>query len=237
MDNNGEIDRFFAGLLRGEDASWPSRWRGSQIFDEIIGRVIFHGVAGLVLRRTPDIANWPSYVVNGIRSEALSQTMWELRHHSVLGSLIENLAHCGIASVVMKGTALAYARYDEPALRRRSDTDLLVQKADLRATRLVLKDLGFRNSEHTRTIFGNMYYQESWHLAHVDGTNHEIDLHWEVTNSRALSAVLNAAECLSKAVPLPRLSKSARSTDSVTQLIQCSLNRAIHGKTGYYSNS
>jgi hypothetical protein len=80
-----------------------------------------------------------------------------------------------------------------------------------------------------------MHYQEIWQYRDPGGLRHDIDLHWEVTNSRALHSVLNAHRVLEEAMPLPGLSPHALCAEPVDALIHRAVNRAVHAQSGYFS--
>ena len=137
--------------------------------------------------------------------------------------------------VLLKGTALAYSLYDNPAHRFRGDSDLLVRESDLAAARQILVYRGWQRPFGAPGPFGAMHYQELWQYRDPAGLSHDIDLHWEVTNSIALRNVLDVDDVLARSLALPRLSANARCADAVTALIHRAVNRAVHAQSGYFS--
>ena len=229
------MDAIFAAPLRGGDAVWPEQWKDETLFEPARRRLIYHGIAGLLHERRPLLIEWPRVLIETISEECLARTMWELRHRDLLSKVLENLHEASVASVILKGTALAYSVYDNPSHRIRGDTDLLISEADLPVSRQIFMELGWSIAVNTCGPFGNMHYQEIWQFEDQAGFSHDIDLHWEVTNSRALRRVLDVSVVLSDAVPLPALSRHARCVDPVAALIHGCINRAEHKRTGYFS--
>ncbi|WP_338243098.1 nucleotidyltransferase family protein [Aurantiacibacter hainanensis] len=229
------IDGFLASHLRGEAPPWPPAWTDREFEEQFARRVFFHGIAGLLVDQAGALAGWPSSVTTPIRAEALAQAMWELKHLQVLRELLDALQSAGIPSVVTKGSAMAYALYPQPNLRRRGDTDLLVRDTDLAGARDVFTQLGFTRLHNTHGPFGDIHFQEVWQHRALDGTSHDIDLHWRVTNSNALDRVLPVEECFERSIALPRLHPVARASDPVTRLVNGCLSRASHAARGYVS--
>ena len=229
------FDEACAAALRGDISLWPAGASESLALEDLTRRLHYHGIAGLLYERRNRLEGWPAELLEMMRSESLARTMWELRHKALLSELIAELSDAGIVTVVLKGTAYAYSVYERPALRFRGDTDLLVEKAALRDARRVLDGRGWFRPYGAPGRFGELHYQEVWQIVDPAGLSHDIDLHWEVTNSRALRSVLDADEVIATSVPLNNLIQQARMADAVTSLIHRAVNRAVHVQSGYYS--
>ncbi|WP_160484587.1 nucleotidyltransferase family protein [Aurantiacibacter rhizosphaerae] len=229
------LDDTFAAPLRRETASWPNDWRCQERLEAARRRLIYHGVAGLLLEQRALLSDWPEPILSAMRNETVAHAMWELRHKFLVSDLVETLHDAGIASVLLKGTALAYSVYDNPALRFRGDSDLLIREKAVDVARNILSDLGWNRPDGAPGPFGPMHYQEIWQYRDPAGFAHNIDLHWEVTNSVALKSVLAVDEVIDMSVPLADLSENAQRPDLITALIHRSINRAIHARSGYFS--
>lgn len=231
-----DIDAFLAAALRGDGAPWPSDWPG---VETTIERINYHGINGLLV----DAAQrnrWPGALQSAIRNQATAQAMWDMRHRTLLAELFAQLAARGIRHAVLKGTALAYQLYDIPYQRGRADSDLLVEADGVAQTRAALRDIGFVPSWGEMTDL-NLAFQEGWHLSHGDGSFHQLDLHWQAINARALRDLIPVGDCLDHAVPLDRLSSDARTLDPPRLLLHACLHRLMHrtapyivGGTAYY---
>lgn len=235
MPNVSTLDELFARALRGCSAPWPVECAGSGALKAAERRLLYHGIAGLLNDRQELLVGWPCPLLDLMRQETLARAMWELRHATLASDVIEALHNDSVPTVMLKGTALAYSLYANPALRFRGDSDLLVAPVNLKRARGVLAGLGWKRPGHGEGLFGDLHFQEVWQFVDPAGLAHDIDLHWEVTNSRALRAVLDVHEVLSASVPLPALSPNARAPDPVTALIHRAVNRAEHARSGYFS--
>lgn len=230
-----EIDQFLLGCLTGAPSDWPSAWSDPASHEAVWQRLHFHGVCLSISQMGSRNELWPPLILDRVAEEARLQIMWELYHKDALAKLLAAFAAANVQNLVLKGTALAYSLYENPAERRRGDTDLLVQENDLSKARRTLEAAGFRRIPGTSGLFGDLHYQEIWRLDPSNGLTHDIDLHWQVTNSRALKNVLAVEEFFSGAVLLDRLSANALTPDPASRLIHGAVNRAVHGRDGYWS--
>ena len=231
--DSARCEQWLAAALRGQPEHWPgpSSWTGA--IDDIADAAIYHGVAGL-LADMPDVAGaWPEPLVARLTRQARAQAMWELRHREVLDEVLAELDGLGIRSLLMKGTAIAYDLYANPAARSRGDTDLLVAAADLGRSQAILARLGFARGtgDGLGEEFAN---QQSWVHTSADGGAHAIDLHWQVMNAPALRTMLPVEECLNQSRALPRLSRHARAMDRARLLLHTCLHRAMHRNAPYF---
>ena len=224
-----QFDQHLGAILRSAAGPWP--------FTEAAGdgglfwnRVQFHGIAALLAERPGALDDWPPDLRAKLLEEAQMQAFWEESHRAMLVALLSELAQHGVATLLMKGSALAYALYAEPSTRRRGDSDLLVSKSDLAATRVVLAAQGFTRRADPHGLF----FQESWLADTGIGLVHALDLHWQPSDSPALQKVLPAEEFFAQARPLPRLSPHAAMPGLVQTFLHGSLNQAWHGRKGYF---
>jgi hypothetical protein len=183
--------------LRALEQARLSAGRTGRTLGQAIG---YHGLAGLVGRNPRAMEELPEACAERVAKEAIDRTKWELRHRQCLAALFDRMADVGIRPLVLKGTALAYWLYDEPAARVRGDTDLLVAESELDGARAALAQSGFAGGAASRHAL-----QEQWLFAAEDGSRHEIDLHWHALNSPALAHILAPDELRTRAVPLHRL--------------------------------
>ena len=158
------------------------------------------------------------------------QALWEASHHAAVRPFIEALAAAGIGAAALKGTAIGYGYHADPAVRRRGDTDLLllVPGADRGAARAVLCASGFAQAGDRGPT------QEPWSITGTDGFTHEVDIHWRINGSLAVSKSLERLECENRIVPLPQLAPSALALGAIDNLILTCVNRYSHQAFGYH---
>lgn len=228
-----ETDAFDQYLAQCVEAHLRSRSIPAWPADLAVGdreaalRVTFHGIALLLVETTPELPGWPTALMEAIKQEARVQSFWELSHAKIVAELVEALEQVRQPALILKGTALAYAYYRKPAIRRRGDSDLLVENADRAVVRSVLEACGFSPCGDARPL------QEAWRCHSAHGFDHVVDLHWRISASSAVSGLLEANLPKRKLQDIPELSPHARSVGSIDNLILVCLNRAQHGKFGY----
>lgn len=230
------LDQFLAAALGRDLTVWPGGWDDEASKDALVDRANYHGITGLLVERKQHLGGWPADVTARMRDRARERAKWELRHKVVVANLLAALADQGILTIVLKGTAFAYDLYATPAARERGDTDLLVGRADLAATRLVLQQSGFRRDPGFKALSDQLHLQEVWNFATDDGMSDIVDLHWQAMNSLALEAALTFSDCIQDPIKLPRLCEAARGMDRKTALLHACMHRAAHISSPYIVN-
>lgn len=235
LDTKVRFDRCLAAALRGDRVAWPIEWQEPDQQSAFVERAIYHGIAGLLMEAPPELLPWPESILTAIKRQAVGQVMWELRHAKVLGGLLKAFADDGVTALVLKGTALAYDIYEQPASRARGDTDILVETGQLAAARAILAQQGFERCAAWASANDEFQLQELWLFEDREGAAHCIDLHWQALKSPALEGVLTTEKCLETMVNLPRLCHAAWTVSRSSMLIHLTLHRASHITSPYFS--
>lgn len=227
-DHAAAIDEAIAEVLRGGGTArleivstdaWP-------IVHE---RIVYHGVAGMLAERLGSAGD----VAAKVRDAARASAMWELRHRALLQGLLARFAEAGIDTRLLKGTALAYTLYSNPAWRARGDSDLLVRPEQRAVARAALAAVGFAppgddgGSEDIR-------YQETWSFVPAEGGNHSFDLHFRPFNTAALAGEDWSEAAFDDPRPLPGLGPSARAPAPGFLLFHACLHRLLHSCAPYF---
>ncbi len=229
-----QADRYLALSMRAALAGqpcpvWPADWQHDVIRDVLAARARFHGIAVFLAQTFADFPGWPASVVDRLREEMRLAALWEELHRVPIVAMIELLAAAGIETMVMKGTALAYLYYPDPAKRRRGDTDLLIHPHDLTQTRQHLEQAGFRRRDDPH----GLYFQETWLIDCGAAIEHSIDLHWAPADRPMLQRVLQSGQFWQHRQPVPRLSPHAWAPDPVRLLLHGAVNQAWHVARGF----
>ena len=100
-----------------------------------------------------------------------------------LGGCLERLASAGIATIVLKGAALACPVYRSLAVRPMVDLDILVHRRDWSRAQAVIEDLGFRRLrlEPRRGTFAE--FENGVAFAKPGTVPIDLDLHWSLLDS------------------------------------------------------
>jgi hypothetical protein len=229
-----QADRFLADCVRAvlEDRQapvWPAGFCSQAQHEIVEERARFHGIAVLLGHAQDALSGWPAPVADAVRGEMRLAALWEELHRKMIAGIIARLAETGVTTIVMKGTALAYLHYAEPATRRRGDTDLLIRPEDVAAARAVLEQAGCYRREDPH----GLYFQETWLVDCGAGMVHSIDLHWQPSDRPVLQRILAAERYWQGRQPVERLSPHAGAPDALTMLVHGAVNQAWHVARGY----
>ncbi len=225
------VDELMCAVLRGEDLRWP-QGSSTRFAVAFLERSEYHGVQALLNERLSGRRDWPAIVLDALHRQALAHTMWELRHQHVLTEIVAELARNSIQPVFFKGTGLAYSHYDNPALRARGDTDVIIRPQDRAQVDDALTSLGFKRSIGVSGEF--ISYQAGYSRDCGGGGQHDIDVHWKIANSELLSQLFSYEELRSKVVSLPHLCTEAVAAGPVHALLIACMHRAVHKQSPYY---
>jgi len=229
-----EIDAFLAAALRIQEAAWPTDWNGDEASEAALERIAYHGIAALLNGNDAALKQWPAAVRDEVRKQALARSMWEIRHGLVIGALLDRLSAARVPCLLLKGTAVAYDLYENPAMRERGDTDLLVPRDKRDIARNALKESGFTRAIEGQELPEALRSQEPWSLTSEDGFEHSLDLHWEALNAPALHNLLTFQEMALDSHPLHRLSGKGFAPGRASMLLHACLHRGMHDCAPYF---
>jgi hypothetical protein len=227
------IDGLIAAALRGETATWPFGWVEAETRGLVLDRILYHGVAGLIADRSRTLPDWPGEVIDPVHEQGIALAMWELSHKVELTRLLTALADAGVVALLLKGSALAYDLYPNPATRARGDSDVLVAPGNLDGVRAILAKLGFVRQSPDQAVADDLALQEVWSIA-SGGFQHHIDLHWQLLNAPSLCGVLGFEDCCAEPNLLPRLAPTAIAMSRVLTLLHTTVHRAMHLTAPYF---
>lgn len=99
--------------------------------------------------------------------------------------------------VVLKGFSLAYQVYKHPALRPKTDTDIIINPNDKEKIKTLLGNLGYTNPRgwEPKAIINQFSLKKSL----SKGVNVYFDVHLKISNSKKIENILNYAELLNSA--------------------------------------
>jgi len=235
MNETPIIDSFLATVVRAVRANVPAPWSlpSHSNWETAWRRIEFHGIPFLLHTQSQLLADWPAQLLARIEEEARLVGLWEATHHKAVSALVEELARAGIPSVIMKGTALAYSLHDQPATRRRGDTDLIIYPGDKSRTRNVMEKLGWYRKQDPH----GLYYQEGWLHDAANFFRHSIDLHWDVSDAPILQRCLPIGEFFADKTAMPRLGPGAFRPNFALMILHAAINQKTHAQFGYASEA
>ncbi|MFV0294878.1 MAG: nucleotidyltransferase family protein [Hyphomicrobiaceae bacterium] len=194
--------------------------------DLLLARSRDHGVAGLLHHHGASIGDWPVSLRDRLRQDAMGLAMIELQLRLDLKAVLSGLSTGGVRPILLKGTALAYSVYDQPATRPRGDTDFLIDADEKPAVDELLRSLGWRKS---RVVHGDFVSAQCcYFLSKPSGPDLCLDVHWEINNSHVLTGLMDVEGLKRRAGPLPRLCDEAVGVSRVDALVHACVHRIGH---------
>ena len=205
----GQIDRdvdnltILSAIMRGIEVS-PEWEKTPENLSQLVQSATFHGVLPLVLHRlytTQERFPWADELLQGYPDKQRNALAVELARQRELMAVLQALADRDVRVVLMKGTPLAFTHYVSPILRGRADTDLFVRESDCAAIRQVVYELGYCSPN---AVSGDILsYQSCYRKQDGNGLEHNLDVHWKISNSQLFARMLSFSEVekASKAVP------------------------------------
>lgn len=213
-------------VLRGERAAWPRD--ATPAFERRLLESCFEaGLAPLLhySLRSTTASDWPAGVRDPLGHAARMQAGTDMLQERELIAVLSALDVAGVPAILLKGAALAYTHYREPALRTRCDGDVLIRPADLGRARQVLERLGY---ERRNGVSGSLVSYEECHLKQDGAVHHVVDLHWQVNNRQVFANALGWDDAYARSVPVARLCPAARALCPTHALLLACMHRAAH---------
>ena len=220
-----------SGALRGLQRAWPAS-AGEDDIARFLAMTLRHGVQPLLhhaLQESGSLVSWPDAVRAALTTESRRQTVTAAMAQLELRRVLDVLADRGIFPLLMKGAPLSYTHYPRPGLRPCSDTDVLVRASDVDATGRMLVGLGYRR---LNTIGGDLVSAQTVYRARDrHGVEHDLDVHWKISNPRLFSDNLSYDELAEGARGVAALGEHARGLGDVHALLLACIHRVAHHHT------
>jgi hypothetical protein len=213
--------------LLGEPSAWPEEGHSrleQQLLEschvEAVGPLLHH-----CLRPSAVAKTWPVAVREFLVHESRMHAALDTLRESELRGVLSALAAAGIATLLLKGAALAYTHYPSPALRTRCDADVWVRPDDRDAAARVLERMGY---DRCNAVVGSLVSYEDAFRKSCGTIEHVVDLHWQVNNGQVFAHALAWDDAYARSVPVPQLGTSARTLHPSHALLVACMHRAAH---------
>jgi hypothetical protein len=199
---------------------------------DLVAQARREGLVPLLARgvRSSGGDGWPAAVRHELEAAVTDQVALEHLQRLEIARVLAGLASAGIRPMLMKGAALAYSVYPDPALRPHDDIDLLIREADRARTADALAALGYVELAEGG---GRLSFSQA-HFEFIDrfGIRHTCDLHWRIVNPLVFRDMVTFDELAGAAVAVPRLSPHARTFGLVHALFVSCVHRIAHHLDG-----
>ena len=210
--------------LRDAAFRWPE-------LDDTAARALYsfareQGVHLLLASLTSSQRNYPPPLRERVLTALHQQAAVEEKARHELRSVLTSLHERGILAVLFKGTALAYTHYDDPILRPRFDTDVLIDSREIETARQALEQHGYRSPPFSSGDL--VMHQAPFHRIDDRGVPHAIDVHWRISNPQVFSTALTVEELRAQAPRIPLLGNGAWAAAPVHALALACIHRVAH---------
>jgi hypothetical protein len=153
--------------------------------DRVAPLVYYHSAHGGLL------SSAPASVAASLRDDYCQTLVQNRRLRTVLATLLDELGTEGVPLLTLKGLALAYRYYGEPALRPMVDIDLLVPRRNVAQATRVLRRMGYAPPAGNGRSTG---FNAQTHavLDFMRDDSPQVEMHWELFNHPTYRAGLPA---------------------------------------------
>ena len=120
----------------------------------------------------------PETITDEMRQVFLFSVVRSLHMERQLQEIIEAFQEEGVRVLVLRGPALAFSLYEDPAMRPSGDLDLLVIPEQVIQARDILESLGYRCLARRFETARDFFREECFIHQESPGNTFPVDLHW-----------------------------------------------------------
>jgi hypothetical protein len=120
----------------------------------------------------------PETITDEMRQDFLISVVRSLHMERQLQEIIEGFQEQGVRVLVLRGPALAFSLYTDPAMRPSCDLDLLVAPENVIQARDILESLGYRCLAKRFETSREFFREECFIHQENPGNKFPVDLHW-----------------------------------------------------------
>ena len=128
----------------------------------------------------PEKLRPPKYITNIMREYFLVSRVRNIKMDKQLERLLLAFKQEQIKVLVMKGSAIAWSVYPDPAMRPYDDIDLLVLPQQFVKARKIMEMLGYRCEAKIFEIFKDVQSEEYFHYQDRSIGKLKVEIHWDL---------------------------------------------------------
>lgn len=213
------------GRLLAGDARWSTE--GDCSVDALVEATDDHGIGPLVWQTLSGAAGIGGELRDRLAARVRAAATRDLFVQREMQRLLDSLHRAGVPALVIKGSALAYTVYEQPWLRPRTDTDLLIRESDVDRAALAFAECGYRRSD-ALTSGQLVSHQVAFERTDEHDVHHVVDLHWKVVNPQMLADALPFDVLWSEAQQAPALGPAAMVPSLAASIALGNIHRLAH---------
>jgi len=187
------------------------------------------GLAPLLYESLHRAGTWsevPQQLALKLSRAAKLEALVEDQRSVELAKILSHLNDHGIPSLIFKGTALSHTIYPRPGLRPRADTDILVRVEDRESAAEILKSANYSRTNQVSGEF--IMHQNTFSRVDSLGLQHDIDLHWKISNPQIFSEIYSFDELMRNAIEFSIAGVQARMPSYIDSLVIACIHRVAH---------
>jgi len=200
-------------------------------WSELLTQLQYHGIIPLLylkIRHLTQMLRPPEVVITRMRETFLLSQARYLRMERQLAEILRALKSKGICPLIIKGPALAWSVYPDPATRPSVDIDLLVKAEQYLTTRKVLNRLKYQCPYERFEVFQHLFNSESFVCQNKTIRRVMVDLHWSVFQYHGIERNDGLGEFFHRAKIVETPTLNFKTLSSVDALIQAAFHLILH---------
>jgi len=172
---------YLVAAIRSEPCAPPARSEGEwQAFFDVLRAHWIIPLVAFNVRRWPAACQPPPACQEYMNRVLMTATARNMLADRQIRMVFDALREAGIASLLLKGPALARSVYPDPAIRQSADIDLLIQPQHIPAAEDVLEKLGYTCTLKHFHVNRDKAYEENYY---PKARGLPIELHWGIDYS------------------------------------------------------
>jgi len=228
LEVSDDLLTYLLSILRNEPPITPKA--SIDQWSDLLCVLKLHWILPLLYWRVgslPPEVRPPESITDHMRMSFLESRVRILRSERQLGEILDAFQGEGVRALVLRGPALAWSVYPNPALRPGSDLDLLVLPEQIIQARAILEHLGYKCLSKRFEETKDFFREEDFIHRTNPRDNLVVDLHWvhwELHPFFGISRDVGIEDLFRRALKV----KSSSLTFATLHPVDALINAAIH---------
>jgi hypothetical protein len=179
LDVSDELLAYIGSVLREESPLAPAA--SADEWSRLLTFLQAHWIIPLLYRKVgslPQECRPPETITDEMRQAFLVSVVRSLHMERQLQEIIEAFRKRDVRVLVLRGPALAFSFYPDPAMRPSGDLDLLVLPEQVVQARDILESLGYKCLAKRFEVARDFFREECFVHQENPGNKFPVDLHW-----------------------------------------------------------
>jgi hypothetical protein len=178
--------------------------------------------------RMPRASKPPDHILKKWGKAFLSSRVRTLNLEIQLREILDAFNANHIPLLILKGPALGFTAYPDPAIRPYSDLDLLVNSSDMQISRNILEKTGYQCMTNRHDVSRDFYCEETFLPTTAMERKLAIELHWDLDTFSGANRLEGIPDLFDRAVEIKTPAITFRSLHPVDALVHRALKNTFH---------